>query len=47
MATKDLETVVGKVTLDPNGDALGGSITGYKVETSWPPTFQSILSVAE
>ncbi|HEV8282169.1 MAG TPA: branched-chain amino acid ABC transporter substrate-binding protein [Candidatus Limnocylindrales bacterium] len=47
MATKDLETVVGKVTLDPNGDALGGSITAYKVETSWPPTFQSILSVAE
>jgi branched-chain amino acid transport system substrate-binding protein len=47
MATKDLDTVVGKITFDANGDALGGSVTGYKVETSWPPTFQSILSVAE
>ena len=24
----------------PNGDAVGGSISGYKVETSWPPAFQ-------
>ena len=47
MGTKDLDTVVGKMTLDANGDALGGSITGYKVETAWPPVFQSILTVAE
>jgi branched-chain amino acid transport system substrate-binding protein len=47
MATKDLDTVLGKLTFDANGDALGGSITGYKVETAWPPTFQSILSVTE
>jgi branched-chain amino acid transport system substrate-binding protein len=45
MATKDLETVVGTVTFDANGDALGGKITGYKVETSWPPVFQSFLTV--
>jgi len=47
MGTTDLDTVVGKVTFDANGDALGGSITAYKVETSWPPVFQSILSVSE
>lgn len=44
MATKDLETVVGKITLDANGDALNGVITGYKVETGWPPVFQSVLT---
>jgi branched-chain amino acid transport system substrate-binding protein len=47
MGTTDLDTVLGKVTLDENGDALGGSITGYKIETAWPPVFQSILTVAE
>jgi branched-chain amino acid transport system substrate-binding protein len=47
MATSGLDTVVGKVTFDANGDALGGSITAYKVETSWPPVFDSILSVKE
>ncbi len=47
MATKDLPTVLGNLTFDANGDAVGGSITGYKVETSWPPTFQTILTVKE
>ncbi len=47
MATKDLPTVLGTTTFDENGDAVGGSISGYKVETSWPPTFQLILSVKE
>jgi branched-chain amino acid transport system substrate-binding protein len=47
MATKDLPTVLGTTTLDANGDAVGGSITGYKVETSWPPAFQLILTVKE
>ncbi|MBI2776848.1 MAG: branched-chain amino acid ABC transporter substrate-binding protein [Chloroflexi bacterium] len=47
MGTKDLDTVVGKVTFDANGDAIGGSITAYKVVTSWPPTFDSILSVSK
>jgi branched-chain amino acid transport system substrate-binding protein len=47
MATKDLATVLGNVTFDANGDAIGGSISGYKVETSWPPTFQTILTVAQ
>ena len=47
MATKDLDTVLGKLTFDANGDAVGGSISGYKVETSWPPAFQLILTVKE
>ena len=46
MGTKDLETVVGKVTFDANGDAVGGSITGYRA-TTWPPVFDSILSVSQ
>jgi len=47
MATKDLPTVLGTLTLDANGDAIGGSISGYQVETSWPPAFKLILSVKE
>jgi branched-chain amino acid transport system substrate-binding protein len=47
MATKDLPTVLGTTTFDPNGDAVGGAISGYKVETSWPPAFQLILTVKE
>jgi branched-chain amino acid transport system substrate-binding protein len=46
MATKDLPTVLGTTTFDANGDAVGGSISRYKVETSWPPAFDSIVSVA-
>jgi branched-chain amino acid transport system substrate-binding protein len=46
MATKDLPTVLGTTTFDANGDAIGGSISRYKVETSWPPAFDSIVSVA-
>ena len=45
MATKDLPTVLGTTTFDANGDAVGGSISRYKVETSWPPAFDSIVSV--
>ena len=47
MGTSGLETVVGTVTFDANGDAEGGSITAYKVETAWPPVFDSILSSGE
>jgi branched-chain amino acid transport system substrate-binding protein len=46
-ATADLDSVIGKVTFDANGDAVGGSITGYQVKTAWPPEFVSILTVAE
>lgn len=46
MATKDLATVLGTTTFDANGDAVGGSISRYKVD-AWPPTFDSIVSVAQ
>jgi branched-chain amino acid transport system substrate-binding protein len=45
MATKDLPTVLGTTTFDPNGDAVGGSISRYTVADSWPPAFDSIVSV--
>jgi hypothetical protein len=47
MATKDLPTVLGTTTLDAGGDAIGGAISAYKVETSWPPAFQFLTSVKE
>jgi branched-chain amino acid transport system substrate-binding protein len=47
MATKDLPTVLGTTTFDANGDAVGGSISRYKVEAAWPPAFDSIVSVAQ
>jgi branched-chain amino acid transport system substrate-binding protein len=47
MATADLDTVVGKVTFDANGDVVGGSISAYEIETGWPPKFVSLLTVAE
>ncbi len=45
LATKDLDTVIGKVGFDANGDNTNQNMTAYKVETSWPPTFQKILTV--
>ena len=43
----NLDTVLGKVSFDANGDNTLVGMTGYQVETSWPPTFKEILSVAE
>ncbi|HEV8488665.1 MAG TPA: branched-chain amino acid ABC transporter substrate-binding protein [Candidatus Limnocylindrales bacterium] len=39
-ATKDLDTVLGKMGFDANGDTTNIALTGYQVETSWPPTFK-------
>lgn len=44
MATKDLETVVGKLTLNADGDPTTASPTAYHVETSWPPAFVKFLT---
>jgi branched-chain amino acid transport system substrate-binding protein len=44
MATKDLATVAGPITLDANGDPVGGGITGYLIETSWPPAFKQLFA---
>jgi branched-chain amino acid transport system substrate-binding protein len=44
MATKDLDTVVGKLTLNADGDPTTASPTAYQVVTSWPPTFVKFLT---
>jgi branched-chain amino acid transport system substrate-binding protein len=44
MATKELDTVVGKITLNADGDPTTASPTAYHVETSWPPKFVSFLT---
>ena len=44
MATKDLATVAGPITLDANGDVTGGGITAYQVQTSWPPQFKQLFA---
>ena len=43
----NLPTVLGTVSFDANGDNTLVSMTGYQVETSWPPAFKEVLSVAE
>ena len=44
MGTSGLDTVVGAVTFDPNGDAKGGVISSYQVATSWPPAFKGVIT---
>jgi len=44
MTTKDLDTVVGKLTLNADGDPTTASPTAYHVETSWPPAFVKFLT---
>jgi branched-chain amino acid transport system substrate-binding protein len=39
-----LDTVLGNMTFDDNGDSELIALTGYQVETSWPPTFKEVLS---
>jgi branched-chain amino acid transport system substrate-binding protein len=40
----ELDTVLGKMSFDANGDSELIALTGYQVETSWPPTFKEVLS---
>jgi branched-chain amino acid transport system substrate-binding protein len=44
MATKELATVVGSLTLDANGDPTGGNNTHYQVEDKWPPEFKELVA---
>jgi branched-chain amino acid transport system substrate-binding protein len=44
MGTSALDTVVGAMTFDPNGDAKGGVISSYLVGTSWPPEFKGVIT---
>jgi branched-chain amino acid transport system substrate-binding protein len=44
METSGLATVLGNMSFDENGDSELIALTGYQVETSWPPTFKEVLS---
>jgi branched-chain amino acid transport system substrate-binding protein len=43
-ATADLATVLGNLGFDANGDSTLIALSGYQVETSWPPAFQKFLT---
>ncbi len=43
----NLDTVIGKVSFDANGDNTAVSMTAYQVATGWPPTFKEAISVAK
>lgn len=47
MSTADLDTVIGKFTLDKNGDPKGGVISSYKVGTSWPPEYKGVITMSK
>ncbi len=44
MGTSALDTVVGAMAFDANGDAKGGVISSYQVITSWPPKFLGVIT---
>jgi branched-chain amino acid transport system substrate-binding protein len=44
MGTNGLDTVVGAMSFDANGDAKGGVISSYLVGTSWPPEFKGVIT---
>jgi branched-chain amino acid transport system substrate-binding protein len=47
MGTTDLDTVIGKFSLDANGDPKGGVISSYLVGTSWPPEYKGVITQAQ
>jgi branched-chain amino acid transport system substrate-binding protein len=44
MGTTDLDTVIGKFTLDANGDPKGGVISSYLVGDAWPPEYKGVIT---
>ena len=47
MGTANLDTVIGKVTFDANGDVKGGVISSYQVGTSWPPAYKGVITMSK
>ncbi len=47
MGTTDLDTVIGKFTLDANGDPKGGVISSYLVGAAWPPEYKGVITQAK
>lgn len=44
MGTTDLDTVIGKFSLDANGDPKGGVISSYLVGDAWPPEYKGVIT---
>jgi branched-chain amino acid transport system substrate-binding protein len=44
METSGLATVLGEMSFNDNGDTELVALTGYQVETSWPPAFKEVLT---
>jgi branched-chain amino acid transport system substrate-binding protein len=44
MGSKDVDTVIGKFTLDPNGDPKGGVISSYLMGDAWPPEYKGVIT---
>jgi branched-chain amino acid transport system substrate-binding protein len=44
MASSAIDSVIGPVTFDANGDAKGGVISSYQVGTSWPPDYKGVIT---
>jgi branched-chain amino acid transport system substrate-binding protein len=44
MGTTDLDTVIGKFSLDANGDPKGGVISSYLMGAAWPPDYKGVIT---
>jgi branched-chain amino acid transport system substrate-binding protein len=44
MGTTDLPTVIGKFSLDANGDPKGGVISSYLMGATWPPVYKGVIT---
>ena len=44
MGSSAIDSVIGPVTFDANGDAKGGVISSYQVGTSWPPDYKGVIT---
>ena len=44
MGTTDLDTVIGKFSLNADGDPKGGVISSYLVGDAWPPEYKGVIT---
>src|SRR3954453_12533553 len=47
LSTSWLQTVIGSVTLDPNGAPKGGVISSYLMGAAWPPEYKGVITQAQ
>ena len=43
MGSTAVPTVIGPITLDPNGDPKGGVISSYLMGAAWPPEYKGVI----